>query len=158
MPKRTATINHPTSSTGNADKVVEQESVEEEKKNDPSDLRDLIFLGKCQKEVSFKGYTFALETLTTDSQRKLLRRVMDIDDVGRVLELKPTTLAYVVTHVNGVPLESLYDGDDDSLEIEEKRIHVLLKMQANLIEALHKEYEDLVKTANDSFDIDDLKA
>jgi len=31
-------------------------------------------------------------------------------------------------------------------------------MQANLIEALHKEYEDLVKTANDSFDIDDLKA
>ena len=156
MPKRTATINHPTSSTKKEDKNDDKESVEEGS-SEPAYLRNLIFLGKCKKQVSFKGYTFEIETLTADEQRRLLRRIMDIDDVGRVLEVKPITLAYAVKRVNGVTIESLYDGDDDSLDVEEKKISVLMKMQATLIDTLNKEYEGLVKTSSESFNLEDLK-
>ncbi len=155
MPKRTATINHPSSSTNKSDTKAEANNVEEEKVK-LSDLRDLVYLGRCEKVVNIKGYKFSLKTLTASEQRQMLKKVMS-DSAGSILDAKPITLSYSVMTINGVHPSALYEGIEE-LSDQEMSLHVFMNMQATLIDALYREYESLLESSNKEIEIDDLKA
>ena len=156
MPKRTATINHPSSSTKKEDNKAEQESVEEEKIS-LSNLKDLVYLGSCQKVVKLGGYSFKMKTLTAAEQKTLLSRIMNAQDAGSLLDAKPVTLAFSVSEINGVPTHEIYESDEDLSDVD-KAISLFSEMQVSVIDALFKQYESLLETSTKEFDIEDLKA
>ena len=156
MPKRTATINHPSSSTKKEDNKAEQESVEEEKIS-LSNLKDLVYLGSCQKVVKLGGYSFKMKTLTAAEPKTLLSRIMNAQDAGSLLDAKPVTLAFSVSEINGVPTHEIYESDEDLSDVD-KAISLFSEMQVSVIDALFKQYESLLETSTKEFDIEDLKA
>tara|TARA_A100001011_G_C14274413_1_gene828479 strand:+ start:1051 stop:1521 length:471 start_codon:yes stop_codon:yes gene_type:complete len=156
MPKRTATINHPSSSTKKEDNKAEQETVEEEKLS-LSNLKDLVYLGSCQKMVKLGGYNFKMKTLTAAEQKSLLSRIMNSQEAGGLLDAKPVTLAFSVLEINGVPTHEIYDGDEDLSDID-RAINLFSEMQVSVIDALFKHYESLLETSTKKFDVEDLKA
>ena len=159
MPKRTATINHPSSSTKKEDNKAEQETVEEEKIS-LSNLKDLVYLGSCQKVVKLGGYSFKMKTLTAAEQKALLSRIMNAQDAGSLLDAKPVTLAFSVSEINGVPIHEIYEGDegDEDLSDIDKAINLFAEMQVSVIDALFRQYESLLEASTKEFDIEDLKA
>ena len=74
----------------------------------------------------------------------------------RMLEIKPLTLSYAVTSVNGVPLEDLCK-DESIKDVAEKRLHVMMSLQSVLLEKLYKEFDELVTRSNKQLGIEDLK-
>ncbi len=159
MPKRTATISP-------SDVELEKEEVTsehkaEDKANDVlalDDLKSLIFLGALTETIKIGGFSFEVSTLTTTQQRDVMRTIMSEGGVQeRMLDIKPLTMAYAVTSVNGVPLEDLCE-DPDQVTIEGKRLKVMMQMQSVVIERLYQVYDALVTRSGKDVGIELLKA
>lgn len=167
MPRRTAKINHPDlESIEEAPEANQEAAKAEHADQDDSedgvsmlgldDLRDLIFLGKLRETVDISGYKFVVTTLTAAQQKEIMVRVMQFDQVERILDIKPISIAYVLETVNGVPLEELCE--DDSLESDvDRRFSVVMSMQSVVVEKLYQTYEKLVKLSNEEVGLEDLK-
>ena len=163
MPKRTAKINHPDNDN------MELESIEAEQKNQDDlpeeeainmlnldNLRDLVFLGKLHDSVEISGFKFTISTLTTKQQRDVMRAVMKFDQMDRILDIKPITVAYVINTVNGVPVEDLCE--DDTIEgVEDRKVAVVMSMQSSVIEKIYQAYEKLVEASNEEIGLEYLK-
>tara|TARA_Y100000034_G_scaffold117385_1_gene156757 strand:+ start:1827 stop:2315 length:489 start_codon:yes stop_codon:yes gene_type:complete len=162
MPKRTATIDRSGSSkkqdNNPEETIVSEESDDNSSKSlNLSNLKDLIFLGRLQKEVEIGGYNFFLTTLTTKEQKTVMQKIMIVDDVTRLLDAKPVTLAFALKTVNDVNLEDICE-DEDLEDSFDKRISVIMSLQVGLIESLFKAYEELIEESSKTFEVDDLKA
>ncbi|MAE87509.1 MAG: hypothetical protein CMB80_32550 [Flammeovirgaceae bacterium] len=161
MPRRTAKISRP-DNTNNEQEDIEIEPVEDDdiKENENelnfNDLKDLIFLGRLNKAVDISGYRFVISTLTTKQQRKVMQTVMQFDQLERLLDIKPVTVAYSVKTVNGVPLEELCE-DEDIEDVLERRRAVISSLQAAVIEKLYRSYEELVSASNKEIGLEALK-
>jgi hypothetical protein len=158
MPRRTATISP-------SDVELEKEEVTSEheaenKANDvlaPEDLKSLIFLGRLEKTVKIGGFSFEVSTLTTSQQRDVMSTIMsDGDATQRMLDIKPLTMSYSVTSVNGVDLETLCE-DSSITNIQDRRLEVMMSLQSVLLEKLYREYDELVTRSGKDIGIDDLK-
>jgi len=158
MPRRTATISP-------SDVELEKEEVTSEheaenKANDVlalSDLKSLIFLGRLTKIVKIEGFSFEISTLTTSQQRDVMSTIMsDGDATQRMLDIKPLTMAYSVTSVNGVDLETLCE-DSSITNVQDRRLNVMMNLQSVLLEKLYREYDELVTRSGKDVGIDDLK-
>lgn len=161
MPRRTAKISRP-DNTNNEQEDIEIEPVEDDdiKENENelnfNDLKDLIFLGRLNKAVDISGYRFVISTLTTKQQREVMQTVMQFDQLERMLDIKPVTVAYCVKSVNGVPLEELCE--DDSIEdAAERKRDVISNLQAAVVEKLYRAYEGLVGDSNKEIGLEALK-
>ena len=159
MPKRTATISP-------SDLELEKEEVTSEheaesKANDVlalDDLKSLIYLGRLVKTIEIGGFSFEITTLTTSQQKDVMRTIMtDGDATERMLDIKPLTMSYSVTSVNGVDLESLCK-DSSLTRVEDRRLDVIMNLQSVLLEKLYREYDELVTRSGKDIGIDDLKA
>ena len=162
MPKRTATIDRSGSSkkqdNNPEETIVSEESDDNSSKSlNLSNLKDLIFLGRLQKEVVVGGYKFFLTTLNTKEQRTVMQKIMVVDDVTRLLDAKPVTLAYALKTINDVNLEDICE-DEELEDSFAKRISVIMSLQVGLIESLFKSYEELIEKSSKTFEVDDLKA
>jgi hypothetical protein len=158
MPRRTATISPSDVELEKEEVTSEHEA--EDKANDvlaPDDLKSLIFLGRLVKTVKIGGFSFEVSTLTTSQQRDVMSTIMsDGDATQRMLDIKPLTMSYSVTSVNGVDLETLCE-DDSVTNIQDRRLYVMMNLQSVLLEKLYREYDDLVTRAGKDIGIDDLK-
>ena len=132
-----------------------EEHVEVENPQLP-ELRNLLFFGKIREQVNIGGYIFELTTLTNKQQRSLISRLVKMDDEGKLLSIKPMTLAESLISVNGLPLEDLYDGDQELSDIDLK-LEVISDMQYTLVERLFEEYEKINKKSTDLARAEDLE-
>ena len=158
MPRRTATVSQP-DSTEELEKVTSEHSeAGEGNMLDLDDLKDLIFLGKLSQKVKVGNFSFEISTLTTSQQKEVMSSIMSDNSnaTQRMLEIKPLTLSYAVTSVNGVPLENLCKAESKK-DVAEKRLHVMMSLQSVLLEKLYKEFDELVTRSNKQLGIEDLK-
>jgi len=162
MPRRTGKITHPDMESIEATEEevehIDQEDGQSKGQNmlGLSDLKDLVFLGRLRETVDIAGFKIVVTTLTASQQKEVMRNVMKIDQVDRLLDIKPMTIAYVVESINGVPLEELCE-DDSIKETVDRRVSVVNSMQAVLVERLYQVYERLVVAANEEVGLEDLK-
>jgi hypothetical protein len=162
MPRRTGKITHPDMESIEATEEeverIDQEDDQTRGQNmlELADLKNLVFLGRLQETVDIAGYKIVVTTLTANQQKEIMRNVMKIDQVERLLDIKPITVAYVTESINGVPLEDLCE-DKSITEIVDRRISVVNNMQAVLVERLYQVYEGLVISANEEVGLEDLK-
>jgi len=158
MPKRTATISPSDLELEKEEVTSEHEA--EDKANDVlalDDLKSLIFLGCLKETVQIGGFSFEVSTLTTSQQRDVMRTIMSQGDVQeRMLDIKPLTMAYSVTSVNGVPLEDLCEDPEQTTD-EGKRLNVMMQMQSVVIERLYQVYDKLVTRSGKEIGIELLK-
>jgi len=158
MPRRTATISPSDVELEKEEVTSEHEA--EDKANDvlaPEDLKSLIFLGRLTKTVKIGGFSFAISTLTTSQQRDVMSSIMaDGDATQRMLDIKPLTMSYSVTSVNGVDLETLCE-DSSITNMQDRRLDVMMNLQSVLLEKLYREYDELVTRSGKEVGIDDLK-
>lgn len=158
MPRRTATISP-------SDQEFEKETNLSEHENNEeangtltlNDLKSLIYLGRLTKKVKISGFSFEISTLTTSQQRDIMVDIMsDGDAAQRMLDVKPLTMSYAVTSINGVPLEELCDKKE-AKTLQAKREHVIYSLQSTLLEKLYSEYEALVERSAKEVSAEDLK-
>lgn len=162
MPRRTAKIDR-SNEIDTQDADIEIEPVvddnhenEEGTMFDLEDLSSLVFLGRLSKVISISGYKFAITTLSTGQQREIMQTVMKVDQIDRLLDIKPVTVSYAIESINSVSLEKLCK--DDSIEdISERRLDVVLSLQSSVIEKAYQVYESLVATSNKEIGLEDLK-
>ena len=80
-----------------------------------NDLKSLIYLGRLTKTVKISGFSFEISTLTTSQQRDIMVDIMsDGDAAQRMLDVKPLTMSYAVTSINGFH-EELCDEEERRL-------------------------------------------
>jgi hypothetical protein len=160
MPRRTAKINRP---EDNVEEEMEVERVEGNFQDDSANamlnldnLRDLVFLGKLTETVNIAGFKFVVTTLSASQQRDIMHEVMSADQNQRLLDVKPITVSYVIDTINGVPLESLCEDDNLTDEFD-RRLNVVMSMQASVVERVYQVYEGLVRSSNKEIGLEDLK-
>jgi len=162
MPRRTGKITHPDmesiEATEGEVERIDQEDDQTRGQNmlELADLKNLVFLGRLRETVDIAGYKIVITTLTANQQKEIMRNVMKIDQVDRLLDIKPITVAYVTESINGVPLEELCE-DNSITDSIDRRISVVNNMQAVLVEKLYQVYEKLVVAANEEVGLEDLK-
>ena len=169
MPRRSAKINHPDFENVEEDVQAEHNSQDEPQaeEGEPQaeegesmlglkNLRDLIFLGKLRETVDISGYKFVISTLSANQQREVMRAVMKIDQMDRILDIKPLTVSYVIESVNGVPFEDLCE-DESITDPLDRKMSVVLSLQSVIIEKVYQIYEKLVESANEEVGLEDLK-
>lgn len=127
----------------------EQEVVEDDSSSDGlRDLRELIFLGKVLEEVIIDGFRFEISTLTSKEKRELVISLSQVSGGGVAAHLRTEALSFALKKVNGVPLEELYEfygGNEEGLDVIDKKRFILENMQASLVEKLFEEYESIVE-------------
>ena len=158
MPRRTATISPSDVELEKEETTSEHEA--EDKANDvlaPEDLKSLIYLGRLIKTVKIGGFSFEISTLTTSQQRDVMSTIMsDGDATQRMLDIKPLTMSYAVTSINGVDLETLCE-DSSITTPQDRRLEVMMNLQSVLLEKLYLEYDKLVVRSGKDVGIEDLK-
>lgn len=131
---------------------LEQERIEAEAKEAEergprlANFKDLVFLGRMEKEIEIAGWAFTLQTLTGQEQRELLARIMSLDADQRLIYAKPFTIGMSLSEINGTPLMAAAQsaGFEDPLEF-------ICSWQDPLIERLYDEYEKLFSSSRDVF-------
>lgn len=141
----------------------EEQSGQEEEDSTPApelqDLRDLIFLGRSKEMIEVGNFKFEIETLNNDEKVALLE---DLSLAGKdvAFYIRPYTLSRTVVSVNNVALESMYSmygGQEEDLDVIDKRLFVINKWQASLVETLFKKYEELVDRSYSFFNPESLE-
>lgn len=119
------------------------------KKEIPQGIKDLTIFGRLSEDLDFGSYKFKISTLSAKQQKSIVKKLFSMSNDEKISNLKFLTLSEAVVSVNGAPLESLYFGDDDSLSPEEKRIEVLLELQAVIVDKLFTRYEEIARKSNE---------
>lgn len=117
----------------------------------PEGLRELVLFGSVSEEISFGQFSFKLSTLSSKKQKEILKKLIPLSNDEKLVNLKFLALSHAIVSVNGVPLESLYFGDDPDLSVDQKKIEVLSELQNTLIDKLFEKYESLVRKSNSIF-------
>jgi hypothetical protein len=120
-----------------------------------AELKDLVLFGRVTDSVSVGGYTIKMSTLSNREQKSLVKRLVKLEAEERLMNVKTFTLSQSIKSINGLPLEDLYDGDED-LDVDGMKIEVVSDFQSTLSEKLFDKYEELVSKSNDVFKEGDL--
>jgi hypothetical protein len=163
MPRRTGKLNPADmekimATDPKEEHIDQQEEQEESAKNmlELSDLSNLIFLGSLKETLDISGYKFLVRTLSASQQRELMAKVMESDQVDRLLDIKPITISYALESVNSVPLESLCK-DDSITDPYDRRMNVIMQLQSSIHERIYKAFESLTTTSNEAVGLEDVK-
>lgn len=126
---------------------IEAEAQEAEERGPRlANFKDLVFLGRMDKEIEIAGWSFTLQTLTGQEQRQLLAKIMSLEADQRLIYAKPFTIGMSLSEINGTPLEvaAVSAGFEDPLEF-------ICSWQDPLIERLYDEYEKLFSSSRGVF-------
>lgn len=158
MPRRTAKINPSDLELEKEENMGEQsEAGENIDVLALKDLKNLIYLGRLIEKVKVDGFVFEISTLTTSQQRDVMTSIMTDDNTTqRMLDIKPLTLAYAVSSINGVKLENICN-DDSITDVISRRLNVIMSLQSTVVERIYVEYDKLVTRSGKSVGIEDLK-
>lgn len=108
-----------------------------------SSLKDLIFLGRIEKDINIGGFEFKLSTLTNAKNREIVSSMMRYEPSERVLHIRHHTLAAALLSVNDVPLENI-DESLEGLSVFEARLAAIESLAPSIIEILFEEYDKMV--------------
>lgn len=163
MPRRTGKLNPAemekiTATEENAEHINQQEEQEEPATNmlDLSDLSDLIFLGRLKETIDISGYKFTVTTLSASQQREVMTRVMETDQIDRLLDIKAITISYALESINSVPLENVCK-DESITDTHKRRMSVIMQLQSSIHDKIYQTYEQLVNTSNETVGLEDVK-
>lgn len=163
MPRRTGKLNPAemekiTATEENAEHIDQQEEQEESATNmlDLSDLSDLIFLGRLKETIDISGYKFTVTTLSASQQREVMTRVMETDQIDRLLDIKAITISYALESINSVPLENVCK-DADITDPHKRRMNVIMQLQSSIHDKIYQTYERLVNTSNETVGLEEVK-
>lgn len=158
MPRRTAKISP-------SDLELEREETASEQSEEANDidvlalkdLKSLIYLGRLSETVMINGFSFEISTLTTAQQRDVMTTIMsDVDSTKRMLDIKPLTLSYAVSSINGVKLEDICDNDSLT-DIIDRRLDVIMNLQSTVVERVYTDYDELVTRSSKDVSAENLK-
>lgn len=133
------------------------EQKKEEKKMGIKTLKDLIFLGRIERNVICSDCSFLMKSLTAEDQRIMVTKIMKIPDDLRLLNAKIISIAFAIEKVNGIPLEDLAEESEENLDIYDKKISVIKNLQLSVVNKLFKNYEELLEESNSQIEIDEIK-
>lgn len=106
-------------------------------------LKDLIFLGRVEKDVNIGGFEFKLSTLTNSKNREIVSSMMRYEPSERVLHIRHHTLAAALVSINDVPLENI-DESFQNLSTLEARLAAIESLAPSIIDILFEEYDKMV--------------
>jgi len=121
-------------------------------------IKDLLFMGRLEKEVKIQHFSFKINTLTEERQRILVSRVMRMTDEEKVAFAKVYTVSESVSHVNDVPIEDISRKmfpNEDNVEIAV--INFFGRLQASIIDILFEEYETLLNKSREEIGYEQVK-
>ena len=133
------------------------EQKKEEKKMSIKTLKDLIFLGRVEKNVICGDCNFLMKSLTAEDQKIMVAKVIKLPDDLRLLNAKIISIAFAIDKVNGTPLEDLAEESEEYLDIYDKKISVIKNLQLSVVNKLFKNYEELLEESNSQIEIDEVK-
>jgi len=133
------------------------EQKKEEKKMSIKTLKDLIFLGRVEKNVICGDCSFLMKSLTAEDQKIMVAKVIKLPDDLRLLNAKIISIAFAIDKVNGTPLEDLAEESEEYLDIYDKKISVIKNLQLSVVNKLFKNYEELLEESNSQIEIDEVK-
>jgi len=133
------------------------EQKKEEKKMSIKTLKDLIFLGRIERNVICGDCSFLMRSLTAEDQRIMVSKVMKLPDDLRLLNAKIISIAFAIDKVNNTPLEDLAEESEEHLDIHDKKISVIKNLQLSVVNKLFKNYEELLEESNSQIEIDEVK-
>ncbi len=113
-------------------------------------LKDLLFLGRTTTTLAVGDFSFDIVSLTGEDQKFLLQEMSKAPIEQRPYYVRLCGLALSISKVNGVPLQSLYEGSDNGLTDFDKKVHILSNMQLSLIEILSAECDKVSAKSSSS--------
>ena len=96
-------------------------------------LKDLLSIGRENKEVKVAGVKWKLHTLNAEEQLAATDSTGDYDNLTRVMALKIAILSRALESVNGEPLGNVGETRD-----------ALNKMQFSIVNKLFDEYDKMI--------------
>lgn len=115
------------------------------------DLKDLVFLGRNSTIVEMGGYKFEIATLTNSEKRTVIK---ELASRGKEMAsfVQTCTLAMAIQSINDVPLEEIFEGEEDREYSEYERCLLYVdSWQSILVNLLFVEYEKLNLASEGSF-------
>ena len=140
---------NPTAPTTPAIVVPQSQQIEQLQ----SDLSLLVLAGRIEEEVVVGGFKFKIATLTTGEQQEVLadsKAGVTGDELVKYGQLKVQVLARAIRSVNGVPLESLYQGSGNLNPID-KKVAFLKTLQMALLSRLFDVYSEMFNRSEQVF-------
>jgi hypothetical protein len=117
-----------------------------------------LFLGSAKREVTIGKIKFEISTLTQRENSELVKELYKVSDGADLFVIRALTLAYAIKYVNNVPFDevplSSFEEEAKFSTALEKKIHILEKMQKNIVEKLHDEYINLVDNSDKALEGD----
>jgi len=126
------------------------------KKMTIKNLKDLIFLGRIERDVACGECSFSMKSITAEDQRNMIAKVIKLPDDLRLLNAKIISLAFSVDRVNGVPLEDIAEEGDFEDDFD-KKISVIKNLQISVVNKLFKNYEEIIEESNSQIEITEVK-
>lgn len=118
-----------------------------------ADLNALLEIGKVTEEVEVNGFKFTIHTLTADESNAIMKAVRGIeDDVTLAMDFRIVTLAFAVSHVNGVELDKYYKGPDQGASPIDRKKWVVGQWQQMLTNILFEKYSELLTRSEKAAD------
>lgn len=139
------------------EKTFEVKEPEIEPEMSLSDLQSLINCGKITDTIIIDGQRFQMSTLSDDEQEFLFKKFANVDKAGDFLELRRTVIAMSLERFNDKPIEYLYQGSEEKLDIFGMRMALIRKMQSPVIEKLYLFYEELLNRSKQKTDPEQVK-
>ena len=110
-------------------------------------LKDLVFLGRSEKDIQLFGHEWKIKTIDSSAQIAATASTGDYDTLARVNALKVAILARALVSVDNEPTGNV--GETAEL---------LNKLQPMIINRLYDEYDNMLREQEDALsDLDELK-
>ena len=124
-------------------------------------LNKIIFCGKNTKEVSIKGISFTLKTLSEKENRSIVDILLKAPEQERITFVRATTLALAVDKIDGTSFDELMkeslgaEYSSDQRFLMQKKAEIILSLQNTVVTTLYEEYEELISSTKDSLKEDE---
>ncbi len=116
-----------------------------------SDLSLLATTGRIEDQAIVGGYTFKLRTLTARENNDVLATTGGvIQDFTQLGHMRIAVLSRAIETVNGVPLESLYEGTEE-LDTFQKREAIVENWQLPMLTRLFDVYNQMLQRSEAVF-------
>lgn len=121
-----------------------------------ADLSLLVTRGRIEDETTVGGFKFQLRTLTSKDNAEAMASVSYVtDDWSRFSHMTIAVLARSIVNVNGIPLENLYQGQEELTALQ-KREEIVGGWQQGMVGQLFDKYSDMIERSNKAFNaVDD---
>lgn len=111
----------------------------------PTDLLNLVLVGKLQKEYEILGKKVTLCTLTSDEIVTALERSYRVDPIGRLVASKIEFLLKSIKFIDGRPF---FGGESAHFENEEKAREFLGSLQREVLDKFYGCFSQLTEEKN----------